>query len=376
MRKVIENLRVLVCGYSEAHYPRDETIIAALRQLPLKRLYDLRVTDDFWVKRHSGQDASPQNLRPDVNRRFSWANLKIQSLILTRQVDLVLVMKWNEELLPQICRWAQQAKIPVVYDLWVSRYILAQRNGKRLKYWQQLEANILQRGIHLLALTQPYKDFYLQTYDASPEQISVLPLGVDDLWLRHPPEAMPHHDRFHVTYWGNVHKHHGVDIALEAARLLQDYPHIQFWFCGSVKMQTLLQTITPTPNVKFLGWVNGLTELIQTVDQSDLCFGHLSPTHDSHLVLPNKAMEGMARGKVVLHAKQPEMLDLYANPSDHEAAVWFFDGGAEGLAKTILELSQSATVRQAIGDRAREMILAHHSVSSISNVFRDIIERL
>jgi len=383
MDKPIEQLRVLVCGYSEAHYPRDETILAALRNLPLKRLYDLRVADDFWVKRHSGQ-TDAQNRKDEVAQPFSWKKpatwkrIAIRSLILSRQVDVVLVMKWNEAFLPEIWEWAERSHIPVIYDLWVSRYILAQRDQKGEAYWRKTEARIIKKCDRLLALTPPYQNFYVETYGCPAEKIAVLPLAVDDVWLKQPiAPAKPDSERLSVTYWGNVHKHHGVEVALEAARQLQAYPQIQFRFYGSFKMQALLQQIEPSyeslSNVKFPGWVKGQTELIQTVDQADLCFGHLLPSHDGHLVLPNKAMEGMARGKVVLHVDSDSMRSLYTS---EVSAVHFFSGGAEGLAKAILQLAQSDSLRQAIATQARQRIWTDHSVAAISTKLEKLLTSL
>ncbi len=372
----IENLRMLVCGYSQTEYPRDETIMAALRQLHLKQLYDLRVTDDRWLRRHSGRKAV-RGRRYKMALKTSWVAMKVKSLILSGQVDAVFVMKRNEEFVLQVCRWARQAGIPVVYDLWVSWYLIARRDQQDIENRFNTEKTIIQQCNHLLALTGPYRNYYTETFQCPAEKISVLPLAVEDIWLNHPLSSRPaNSEKLVIAYWGNVHKQHGVDNIREAARMLTGQPGIEFKFYGSVKLKNLYKDFTGIPNVEFHEFLSGRSDLINAVDNADICCGHLNPIHDSHLVLPNKALEGMARGKVVLHADSETLSPLYHGGDGSSCAVMFFTNGAKGLAEAILKLYNSKELRRTIGDNAREKVIADHSVARVGKALQTALEKI
>jgi len=376
MFKQIEQLRVVVCGYSQADYPRDETIMTALNRLPLKRLYDLRVTDDRWIRRHSGlKDKRGRMYRLAI--RLSWTEWKIKSLFLARQVDLILVLKWNEAFVLDICRLAKRYRIPVVYDLWVSRYLTAQRDQKDVEHRRNTEKMIIHQCDHLLALTEPYRRFYVETFKCSEEKISVAPLAVEDVWINQPISCGPSTtDKLVIAYWGNVHKQHGIEVIREAAHLLSGRPEIQFRLYGSIKLKDTYQNFSTLQNVTFFDFMPRRLDLMKAVDDADICLGHLVPIHDSHLVLPNKALEGMARAKVVLHINNNLLHPLYMWPDSSNSSVMFFNNSIKGLVEAILKLHKSIGLRKAIGNNARKKVILDHSIAKVQNSLLTSFESL
>ena len=375
MNKIITELRILVCGYSQDFYPRDETIMSGLRQLPFKQLIDLRIRDGSWVKRRSGQKVTI-NLKRRAKRRLCFNRLKIKALIITGKVDLILAMIRNEDLALNICRWAQRYGIPVIYDLFTSRYLAAQNKQEELDFWRACEQKIVSLCSHCLTFTLPYKKFYEQTYGLSPERISVVPLAVEDIWLDYPgQEKKQNQDTFIVAYWGNAHKHHGLDLAFEAAYLLRDLS-IQFYFYGSIKLKEIIEKAIETKhltNVSYRGFLPTTESLVEAVDKADLCFGHLALELDAHLALPNKALQGMARGKTVLHVDSPQLRNHYAGSDQEVAPLYFFSGGASGLAEAIRQLYHNPGLRVRIGRAARECVRQNHSVDQVRTAVEEVI---
>jgi len=300
-------------------------------------------------------------------------------MVIVRRVDVILVMKWNESFVLELARLVHRMRIPIIYDLWVARYFWAQRDQKDVEQWYQTERKIIEQCDHLLALTAPYKEFYIETYGCLPEKISVVPLAVDDVWLQRPPSTkQPHADsNFVVGYWGYVHKHHGIDVALAAARVLQSQSEIQFWFFGPDELLATILKAEGLPNTRLVGYVPSRFALIGAIDDVDISLGHLLLSHDAHLVLPNKAMEGMARGKVVLHADSEPMRALYAESNLTEESVRFFKGGsAEELAGAILELYRNPQIRDAVGKQAQLKMQTDHSEGTVKMALQGIMERL
>jgi len=87
-----------------------------------------------------------------------------------------------------------------------------------------------------------------------------------------PPEKRQCNDAPLLLLLGYVHRHHGIDVALSAARLLQSEPKIQFWFFGPMNCWPLLRE-DGLPNTKLVGYVPSRFALIDAVDQVDICLG-------------------------------------------------------------------------------------------------------
>jgi glycosyltransferase involved in cell wall biosynthesis len=373
MIRNIADTTLLVCGNSLIDYPREETIMLAINELPFKKVYDLRFINQFWLIYSEGAGIIDR-VKQKIQKYFGderKIKKKIFEIIKSKQIDIILVMRWNEQLVLELLDLGGMYNIPVVYDLFSSRLLAAKRNEKDVDYWSKIEAEILSRCDVILAMTEPYKQFFVDTYGCEPQKIAIVPLAVDDTWMKM-ASAGPRkaNDIFKVGYWGGALKHHGLDVAFKSARLLTDYPAIEFNFMGSSRMRQHQELIESSPNMKYIGWVQGRDELIKKIDEMDVCFGHLAETHDAHLVLPNKAMEAMARGKVVIHVASTQMKKLYGK-EDRECVV-FFDNGASGLADVILDLYKNAAKIDRICLAAKQKVLVDHSVTAVKEALQTV----
>lgn len=374
-------LDVLVCGYADAAYPRETTLVSALKGLDRVRVHDWRVVHDRWIRRHArGAARIPwRRLLPRLRRparrvgRLSPGRLMPRVLVGLRRVDLVVVMKWNDEFVLEVCDWAARAGVPVAYDLWVSRLLFGQRSGEDAGRWYETERRITAACDLLMTLTRPYERFFTDTYPPAAGKTLVVPLGVPFGWLEQARREREPGARFVVGYWGNAHAHHGLGVALEAARLLRDRHDIEFRFMGSTRIERVIREAGPLENVRYLGWMETEEELIRQVDELDVAFGHLEPLHDAHLVLPNKALQGLARGVPVIHIRSDTMAPLDAGAS---GPLILFEGGAAGLARTISELACGQERLGAIGARGRAYIQAEHSIDRVAAALDSMLERL
>lgn len=367
----MKKLKVLLCGNSDSMYPRDETIISALKRIDFIEIYDLRIVDKKWTI----LDASKDNERAISNRILKrYTLLRIWKLIYFRQVDLVFVMKSNWFLVRYIHKWTSRFGIPIVYDLWVSRLIQAKTKGQDKDQWYDVEKEVIDKSTYLIATTEPYKKYYIDNYGCPDEKIVVVPLAVEDCWLKNIPYSMKEKERgLNVAYWGNFLKQHGVEVALSAAKELSSINDIKFYFYGtrSNKLKSLFEKYK---NINFIDFNSNRDELIEFVDEMDISFGHLLPIHDAHLMLPNKALEGMARGKVVMHIDSPSLYDCYGKPNTKERAVVFFNNEERGLSDAILDLYNQREKMEKIGSNACKNISRNNSVCAVSESLTHMFE--
>src|SRR3989338_7102988 len=376
--KSFTDQRVLVCGYSQAGYPRDETFLAVLRQFSFKLFFDLRVVDHRWIK-YGILQKSDKSKSLILEYRLKWMRFLIKTLIQIRQVDFIFIMKWNEDLALDVIRWARGRDIKIIYDLWVSRYLQAKRDETNQNKWFELEKTIIEQANYVLAITPQYRQFYMQTYGVSEEKISVVPHVLETSWFGpRKPDAAEEKKSLIVCYWGQAHKHHGLAVAFEAAKYLKDIP-VEFHFYGPLKLKervdTAIQSLSLS-NIYYKGFMLDTKTLIQAVDKADICLGHLVAEHDAHLVLPNKAIQGMARGKVVIHIENSDLKYFYQDSDQAITPLWFFVGTGRRLADDIQTLYNKPALREQIGMKARQCVFERHSLHNMQTALENVMQNM
>lgn len=363
---------VLVCGNSEDRYARDETIMSALQRLPNWKVLDCRFKSDRWA-RFPFQGRALNNAILRIGRKTLLT--RIRRAITRNQIHAALIMKLNPGYFFTVSRWTKPLQIPTIYDLWVSRYLVEHRDRVETPVASNEEHAVIQGSDYLMATTEAYREFYATAYRCDPRKIFTVPLAVPDDWLLKKPSITGNKHAFVVAYWGWFLKQHGVDVALQAAEQLNAHREIQFRFYGNPP-GAVLDTLRKNANgnLEYCGYVGDRDKMIQCVDQADVCFGHLRPIHDAHLMLPNKALEGMARSKVVVHVESPLLARQYATMGMREGPVLFFKGGSFGLAESILFLRDRRRLMESIGCTARQQIVQQHSVAVVATAIQQCLE--
>ena len=103
---------------------------------------------------------------------------------------------------------------------------------------------------------------------------------------------------------------------------------------------------------------------VRSVDDVSIAVGHLSPIHDAHLVLPSKAVEGMARRKAVIHS-MCEPIHTYYTKHGLSPAVCFYDNTVGGLAGVIADLHENKSKMKIVGENARKLVEQEHSHENV-----------
>lgn len=360
---------ILVCGESEFRYPRDRTLIKALRSLPGVEILDLR----YPAYPHKGV----QPLRAFfIKLRRKFARWRIRMQVCRSRVAAVFVMKNNHELLEWLASMRPEGRrMPIFFDLWVSRALVAERNGKGYEAAKEREGKAICLADKLIATTEAYANYYRKLYRCDLERFVVVPLAAPQEWLDIPRRGKKSSSPFVVAYWGTFLKQHGLDVFLDAARILEDEPDIEFRLYGNPKNTDSRQMVSCLPtNTAHFAEIADIGELIAVVDSVDAGVGHLVPIHDAGLMLPNKAMEAMARGKPVIHIDAPFLYDEYGDPGSDGACVCFYAGGGTALAETVRYLKNNAVVAERIGRNARARIEGRHSVSGVENALLPLLD--
>lgn len=166
-------------------------------------------------------------------------------------------------------------------------------------------------------------------------------------------------DKFVILYGGNIGLAQGLDVFVEAARLLREHPDVHFVIVGSgVEKENLEKLVRDygLTNFEFIGH-QPKDEVLAYFSAADLLFAHLKAAPHRVGTVPEKILAYMACGRPVLMAAQEgaaadviqEHVCGVATPPDNPVA----------LSQVILSLYQRRDELDKMGARGRQAAELH-----------------
>ena len=146
---------------------------------------------------------------------------------------------------------------------------------------------------------------------------------------------------FNVFFWGSFIPYHGVDVIVEAARILKNNDDIQFVLCGdgaTKKKNEDLARDYDLKNIHFLGFVP-ISELRKNLENADICIGIVANAERRTNATPNKIFEILAAKKSLITRDVSVMREI--NLENRENCILVKPGDPEKLAETIMELKNN-----------------------------------
>jgi colanic acid biosynthesis glycosyl transferase WcaI len=175
-----------------------------------------------------------------------------------------------------------------------------------------------------------------------------------------------------VLYSGNMGHKQGLEILLEAARLMVNSHDILFVLCGEGEMKSqLLENGKDLPNVRFYP----LQPLIQFNELLNLADIHILPQRAdaSDLVLPSKLSGMLASGKVVVSTtpKDSELGLIVGN-----VGVITSPGNVKKLSEILLKLSRNPVRRAKLGEKGRNWVVSNWAKEKVLFEFEAELRKL
>lgn len=363
-KSVIINKSIIICGIFSVSYNRDENIYEQIEKCQFKKIYDLRFLNYNALKRREKESYFKRKIKNQIFKVKTLIYrillcLKILYLVRCKEVNYILIFRWNEKVFRYIYPVLKASNIEIIYDLWVSRYLYAKTKNHDINYWDKVEGNIISKCSHCLTLTKNYKEYYFNKYKCNYSKLLLLPNTPTKLWINSPIIKVANNNNVVVGYWGSVLPQHGVEFIFEVAKQLQKYKNIKFRIYISENINSYKENYKQLDNIEYYKRIYDIKKFILSIDEIDIAFGHLKPLHDAHLVLPNKAIEAMSRGKVVIHTSCQPIQSYYEN---HELSpcIVFYNNTIEDLKNKIIELSENIEIRNRIGENSRRLIIKEY----------------
>jgi glycosyltransferase involved in cell wall biosynthesis len=344
-------MRVGYFGTWERGYPRNEQVIAALRAAGLDvTLYH----EDLEVGEHKfalGPAILPTLLRAE-------ARLAIRRI--DDSVDALLVGYPG-----YFDIWAaKRHRRPVVFNAMVSLYDTFVGDRRRFAA-NSLAARTLRvidraalRGAARVVADTEANAAYLAEY-AGIAKPAVCYVGAEERlftrqWRR--PE------RFSALFVGKLIPLHGLEVILEAARIL---PDVHFRLIGSGQLEGLLRH--RSPNVDHLPWVE-YSQLPGEYARAGCALGVFGKTAKARRVIPNKVFQALAVGAPLVTAATEGVAELLHDGRD----ALLIEPSPEALADAIRRL-RDPELAERIGYEGRRTFEREASERVLGGRWREVI---
>lgn len=268
----------------------------------------------------------------------------------------------------------------VVFDPLAARYETKILDWRRkppsspTAWWNfKIDAAAFRLADVILADTAAHKDYFCRTYRIDPGKVRVLYLGFDDEAFRPAAVSAPAPDAarpFRVLFFGSFLPLHGVEIVVEAAKLLAKEADIRFRFVGDGQTFPAVREFTARhrlTNVELVGRVPFLRLPVEIAD-ADLCLGVFGRTEKARRVIPHKIYQAMAVGKPVVTARTPGVEEIFA----HRRNIYLCDEPlGPALALAILELKRDGALREALGTAGGRLVRERFAPKAIGRTLLD-----
>lgn len=346
-------MRVAYFGTWERGYPRNDQVISALESAGVE--VDL-VHEEMWAGTHKF------GLTPLVLPRLGAAELRLARATVSSGIDAVIVGYpghfdlWS----------AKRHRKPVVFNAMVSLYDTFVEDRERFRdgslaarALRRLDRAAFRAADLVVADTRANADFMSEL--AGLDEVGVCFLGAEERLFR---PAWRRTEDFHVLYVGKPAPLHGLELILEAARLLPDVP---FRIVGTGQVTDVLET--RPRNVEHVSWVD-YALVHDEYARAGCSVGIFGTSGKAERVIPHKTFQALAVGTPLITADTVAARELLIDGRDS----LLVERTAEALAVAIVALRDDAELARRIGSGGRATFEREASEAVLGVRWRETVE--
>lgn len=247
-----------------------------------------------------------------------WGDLKKKYREMNDKFDIVLVPFPGHWLMPLAWWLTRRPRKQLIFDAFISLYdtdVSDRRRYLRMNPWSWILWMIDWLSMHLadevLIDTEAHKKFLVEAFGLKPERVKVIYLEARKDLFRLQTSDVRHPNGLSVFFYGTMIPLQGIDVILDAAKLLRTNTDIHFTL---VCTKTLLAEIEKRglTNITFHPLVP-IEQLPSMIHASDLCLGIFGTSGKASRVIPHKVMDAIACGKPVITRDSPAIRERFAN---------------------------------------------------------------
>lgn len=203
----------------------------------------------------------------------------------------------------------------------------------------------------------------IRNYNVPEHKLLYVTHGVDTEYVR--PRKESYHDirrQFQLLYVGPVHKIRSVDIMLKAMETIhREIPHARLVLAGKIHkefkgwLNEFIESRGMQDVVQPLGRIS-YSEVLQLIEQSDVCLCPLSDTKVKRYNYPIKIYEYLALEKPVVATNLPAIASIIRHG---ENGLLVEPNDPDSMANMVLDLYQNVELQKKLASNARKSIMEY-----------------
>lgn len=253
-------------------------------------------------------------------------------------------------------------RLPLVYNSMATFYdgmVVSRFNGAflslRSAWYVLLDTLAFRAADHTFLESKLQKEMVMRVYKIAPGKLSVQYMGADDHEF-HPDKTVNKLPRFTVVFRGMFLPEGGADIAVRAAKELeQENVGVRIIGRGFLlpEIERLARELMPS-NLELITKKLPLDELRRSMLECHISLGQLARHPRLSRTIPHKAYESMSMGLPYLTGANEGVLELL---TDGETCFAVPPGDPKALARKILELRDRPHELARVAENARNLYL-------------------
>jgi len=269
-----------------------------------------------------------------------------------------------------------------IRDIWPESItaVGAIQNRSIVCFLEWLERVMYRSARHIVTVGHGYRDNILSKVDVA-DRISVIYNGVD-LHRFQPDEPHPGllhawnlDDKFVCSYVGTIGMAHGLEVVLDAARLLRDQGRrdVAFWLVGDGAQRRQLQERCDREGLSDCVVFSGRQpkdEIPAILASSDACLVHLKGCELFGTVIPSKIFETMALGRPIIMGVNGEARQIVMEAN---AGIGMVPDSSESLVEAVTTLADNRDLAIRLGQLAREFVTEYFNRDKLAHQYLDLL---
>lgn len=291
------------------------------------------------------------------------------------------------------CAWAgliaaRAKRAPFVLevrDLWPDsiKAVGAMKNTRMLRTLEAMERKLYRWSDHIVTVGAGYRDG-IHEKGVSSTPITVISNGVDleRFQPREPDRDLLARwqltDKFVCSYIGTIGMAHGLEVVIEAARLLKERGRtdVAFWMVGDgaerARLEQLAEAAGVADSVIFTGR-QPRDQMPLYLASSGACLIHLRGVELFGSVMPSKIFETMAMQRPILMAVRGGARQLV---EEAQAGVVIEPDDPQALADAVVELADDPGKCRQLGQEARAFVARHYDRSVLAQRYLELLGKV
>lgn len=148
-------------------------------------------------------------------------------------------------------------------------------NSFLAKMLKKVDKYVIDKASTVVVDTKADRDFFVKEFESEIGKFVVWYIEADTSIFSPALYEKKKSDKFEVVYFGSILPLQGIEVILEAIKILKNKKDIHFTIVGPINSNLTIQE-NDYPNVTFIPWLSQ-TELAEVIQQADLCLaGHFN----------------------------------------------------------------------------------------------------